>query len=124
MLHHLKRHNLVQAADSISNQVPRRTRFERRWKRLLDLPHVGDVRGMGLLLAVEFVADKKTKEPFAADKNFAGRVGQLAAQRGVLVYPMQGSVDGISGDHVLVAPPAVIAHDQIRVGRPRTPSRD
>jgi hypothetical protein len=68
---------------------------------------------MGLLLAVEFVVDKKTKEPFAVDKNFAGRVGQLAAQRGLLVYPMQGSFDGVSGDHVLVAPPAVIADDQI-----------
>ncbi len=81
---------------------------------LLDLPHVGDVRGLGLLLAAEFVADKQTKEPFAAQKNFSARVSQLAAQRGVLVYPMQGSVDGISGDHILVAPPAVISEEQIR----------
>jgi adenosylmethionine-8-amino-7-oxononanoate aminotransferase len=65
------------------------------------------------LLAVAFVADKKNKEPFAPQKAFSARVGQLAAQRGVLVYPIQGSVDGISGDHILVAPPAVITGEQI-----------
>jgi adenosylmethionine-8-amino-7-oxononanoate aminotransferase len=112
VLHLLKTHKLVEAADSQLPGSPAHS-LRKQLDGLLDLRHVGDVRGMGLLLAVEFVADKKTKEPFAADKNFAGRVGQLAAQRGVLVYPMQGSFDGISGDHVLVAPPAVIADDQI-----------
>jgi adenosylmethionine-8-amino-7-oxononanoate aminotransferase len=112
VLRYLKTHKLMEAADS---QRPDSSahKLRKALDGLLDLPHVGDVRGLGLLLAVEFVADKKTKEPFAVDKNFAGRVGQLAAQRGVLVYPMQGSVDGISGDHVLVAPPAVITDAQI-----------
>ncbi len=113
VLQHLKRHNLVQAADSQKPGTPAHA-LRKELDTLGDLPQVGDVRGLGLLRAVELVADKKTKEPFAADMNFAGRVGQLAAQRGVLVYPMQGSLDGISGDHVLVAPPAVIAHDQIQ----------
>ncbi len=45
--------------------------------------------------------------------NFAGRVGQAAAARGLLVYPMQGCVDGYAGDHLLIAPPAVISTDQI-----------
>jgi hypothetical protein len=72
------------------------------------------VRGIGLLLTVEFVADKKTKEPFPAQKTFSSRVGQFAAQRGIMAYPMQGSVDGISGDHILVAPPAVITEEQTR----------
>ena len=79
---------------------------------LLDLPVVGDVRGIGLLLGIEFVADKKTKQPFAAEKNFAAHVGQAAAERGLLVYPMQGSVDGVSGDHLLLAPPAVMTQEQ------------
>ncbi len=113
VLRHLKTHKLVEAADSQRPSSPAHT-LRKELDGLQDLRQVGDVRGIGLLLAVEFVADKKTKEPFAADRNFAGRVGQLAAQRGVLVYPMQGSVDGISGDHVLVAPPAVITEEQIR----------
>jgi adenosylmethionine-8-amino-7-oxononanoate aminotransferase len=112
VLRHLKKHNLVQAADSRKAGTPAHA-LRKELDTLLELPHVGDVRGLGLLLAVEFVADKKTKEPFPAQKTFSACVGQLAAQRGVLVYPMQGSVDGISGDHILVAPPSVITAEQI-----------
>ena len=113
VLRHIKSNDLVRAADSQQSGTPAH-RLRKELDTLLDLPHVGDVRGLGLLLAVEFVADRKTKEPFSAQKNFSSRVGQHAAQRGVLVYPMQGSVDGISGDHILVAPPAVITDEQIR----------
>jgi adenosylmethionine-8-amino-7-oxononanoate aminotransferase len=74
---------------------------------------VGDVRGIGLLWGIEFVADKSTKRPHPPELNFAGRVGQAAAQRGLLVYPMQGCVDGYSGDHLLIAPPAIISEKQI-----------
>ena len=93
--------------------------MRRTLETLLELPAVGDVRGIGLLWGVEFVADKKTKLPFFADLNFAGRVGDAAKKRGVLVYPMQGSVNGHSGDHLLLAPPAVITPEQIdwAVGR-------
>ncbi len=81
---------------------------------LRDLDTVGDVRGLGLLCGVEFVADKKTKAPFAPEKNFAGMVGQACLRRGLLVYPMQGCVDGVAGDHLLIAPPAVIASEEIK----------
>ena len=74
---------------------------------------VGDVRGIGLLWAVEFVADKSTKRPFPPDQTFSSRVASAALKRGLLVYPMQGSLDGVSGDHILLAPPAVITNDQI-----------
>jgi adenosylmethionine-8-amino-7-oxononanoate aminotransferase len=71
------------------------------------------VRGIGLLWAVEFVVDKTTKRPFPSDQTFSARVGAAALTRGLLVYPMQGCVDGISGDHILLAPPAVISTEQI-----------
>jgi adenosylmethionine-8-amino-7-oxononanoate aminotransferase len=112
VLRHLKATQLVQAAASQKPGTPANT-LRQELDTLLDLPQVGDVRGMGLLLGVEFVADKHTKEPFAPQRAFSARIGQLAAQRGVLIYPMQGSVDGISGDHILVAPPAVITEEQI-----------
>lgn len=80
------------------------------WK----LESVGDVRGLGLLWAAEFVADKLTKEPYAVEKNFAAHVSECALKRGVLLYPMQGCVDGKRGDHVMIAPPAVITADEIR----------
>jgi adenosylmethionine-8-amino-7-oxononanoate aminotransferase len=80
---------------------------------LHDLDVVGDVRGLGMLWGVEFVSNKKTKAPFPHEKNFAGLVGQACLRRGLLVYPMQGCVNGTTGDHLLIAPPAVITAEQI-----------
>jgi adenosylmethionine-8-amino-7-oxononanoate aminotransferase len=77
------------------------------------LQAVGEVRGIGLLRGVEFVSDKQSKKPFAPELNFTGKVGNAALKRGLLVYPLQGCVDGISGDHLLIAPPAVITAEQI-----------
>ena len=74
---------------------------------------IGDVRGLGLLWAVEFVADQKSKRPFPPELNFAGLVASAAMKRGLLVYPMQGCADGVSGDHLLLAPPAVITKEEI-----------
>ena len=80
---------------------------------LRDLDSVGDVRGIGLLWGVEFVSDKSSKRPFPAAQNFAAQVGRAASERGLLVYPMQGCIDGTSGDHLLIAPPAVITPEEI-----------
>jgi adenosylmethionine-8-amino-7-oxononanoate aminotransferase len=112
VLRHMKKHDLVRAADSASPGTPA-NHLKTALATLLDHRAVGDVRGIGLLWGVEFVAGKTTKTPFFADFNFAGRVGEAAKKRGLLVYPMQGSVNGHSGDHVLVAPPAVITAEQI-----------
>jgi adenosylmethionine-8-amino-7-oxononanoate aminotransferase len=86
-----------------------RTALQQLWK----CEAVGDVRGIGLLWAVEFVANRESKEPYPAERGFSARVAQACAKRGVLVYPMQGSLDGISGDHILIAPPAIITEPQI-----------
>jgi adenosylmethionine-8-amino-7-oxononanoate aminotransferase len=112
VLRHLQTKKLVEAADS-SRPGSSAAHFKQALERLRNEDAVGDVRGIGLLRAVEFVADKSTKRPFPADQNFAGRVAAAALKRGLLVYPMQGSVDGISGDHLLLAPPAVITQEQI-----------
>jgi adenosylmethionine-8-amino-7-oxononanoate aminotransferase len=72
-------------------------------------PSVGDVRGLGLLLGVEFVKNKETREPFPKAENIAERIRQAALERNLLTYPTQGCVDGINGDHILLAPPFVIA---------------
>ena len=80
---------------------------------LRPLNAVGDVRGIGLLWAVEFVANQSTKTPFPVAANFCGLVAQAAIDRGLLVYPVQGCADGDCGDHVLIAPPAVISAEQI-----------
>ncbi len=112
VLAHLQTHKLVEAADSTRSQTPAAI-FSGALGTLRDEKTVGDVRGIGLLWAVEFVADKSTKRPFPSTRNLSARVGAAALKRGLLVYPMQGCVDGTSGDHILLAPPAVINKEQI-----------
>jgi hypothetical protein len=112
VLRRLQQHNLVQASDS-GREGTIAASLERSLSTLLELKTVGEVRGIGLLRGVEFVADKPSKKPFAPELNFAGRVTAAAQKRGLLVYPIQGCVDGISGDHLLIAPPAVITEEQI-----------
>lgn len=112
VLSHLQANNLVAAADS-NKPGTAAAHFKRALETLRDEQCVGDVRGIGLLWAIEFVADKTTRHPFPPEQNIAARVAAAALQRGLLVYPMQGSVDGTSGDHLLLAPPAVITPEQI-----------
>jgi adenosylmethionine-8-amino-7-oxononanoate aminotransferase len=112
VLHYLQEKKLVEAADS-SRAGSAAAHFKQALETLREEESVGDVRGIGLLWAVEFVSDKASKRPFPPEQNFAGRVGAAAMKRGLLVYPMQGSVDGVSGDHLLLAPPAIITGEQI-----------
>jgi adenosylmethionine-8-amino-7-oxononanoate aminotransferase len=113
VLRYVLEHDLVKAADSEST-ASAATELKAALENLRDLPAVGDVRGIGLLWGIEFVADKKTKKPFAPELNFSGRVGQAAVKRGLMVYPMQGCVDGLAGDHLLIAPPAVMTSEQVQ----------
>jgi adenosylmethionine-8-amino-7-oxononanoate aminotransferase len=112
VLRHLQAKKLVEAADSSRPNSPA-AHFKQALESLRNDEAVGDGRGIGLLWAVEFVADKASKRPFPPEQNFAGRVAAAALKRGLLVYPMQGSLDGISGDHLLLAPPAIITNEHI-----------
>lgn len=87
--------------------------FKRELETLHSERSVGDVRGIGLLRAVEFVADKDSKRPFDPARAFSAQVGAAAMKRGLLVYPMQGSIDGYAGDHLLLAPPAILTPVEI-----------
>jgi adenosylmethionine-8-amino-7-oxononanoate aminotransferase len=112
VLHYLLKHNLIAAADSQREGSIAAT-LKRCLGGLREHKHVGDVRGIGLLWGVEFVSEQKSQAPFPSARNFAGSVAQAATQRGLLVYPVQGCADGDCGDHVLIAPPAVISEEQI-----------
>jgi adenosylmethionine-8-amino-7-oxononanoate aminotransferase len=76
---------------------------------------VGDVRGRGLLMAVELVAERGTKTPFDPGRRMSARVKGAAFERGLLVYPGSGTVDGRRGDHVLLAPPYNVTDREIDV---------
>jgi adenosylmethionine-8-amino-7-oxononanoate aminotransferase len=70
--------------------------------------HVGDVRGRGLFQAVELVADRASKTPFDPQLKLHARIKREAMARGLMVYPMGGTIDGARGDHILLAPPFIV----------------
>jgi adenosylmethionine-8-amino-7-oxononanoate aminotransferase len=74
-------------------------------ERLGTHPNVGDVRGRGLFLGVELVADRASKQALPPAERTHARIKAAALERGLLCYPMGGTVDGSQGDHVLLAPP-------------------
>lgn len=76
-------------------------------------PHVGDIRGRGLFQAVELVEDRSTKTPFDPARKLHAKVKKAAMARGLMVYPMGGTIDGQRGDHVLLAPPFIVTADQV-----------
>jgi adenosylmethionine-8-amino-7-oxononanoate aminotransferase len=86
---------------------------ERLAGRFGNHPHVGDVRGRGLFQAIELVQDRDGKTPFAPGLRLHARVKEEAFARGMACYPMGGTIDGRSGDHVLLAPPYIVTSDEI-----------
>jgi adenosylmethionine-8-amino-7-oxononanoate aminotransferase len=76
-------------------------------------PNVGDLRGRGLFRGIELVADRESKAPFETSRGVAAKVKKAAFGAGLICYPMSGTIDGRSGDHVLLAPPFIIEDDQI-----------
>ncbi|QEW23339.1 L-Lysine-8-amino-7-oxononanoate aminotransferase (plasmid) [Paracoccaceae bacterium] len=80
--------------------------------RFAQHPHVGDIRGKGLFLGLELVADRETKTPFDPGLKVNARLKTAAFEAGLICYPMGGSVDGRNGDHVLLAPPFILTDDQ------------
>lgn len=70
-------------------------------------PHVGDIRGRGLLLGIELVRERDSKQPFDPDLQLHAAVKREAMARGLMVYPMGGTIDGRRGDHILLAPPFI-----------------
>jgi adenosylmethionine-8-amino-7-oxononanoate aminotransferase len=76
---------------------------------LSDHPNVGDIRGRGLFIGIEFVKDRGTKEPLDPAAKTHNKVQKAAMDQGLMVYGMGGTIDGRSGDHVLIAPPYIMS---------------
>jgi len=76
-------------------------------------PHVGDIRGRGLFLGLELVADRASKTPFDPSRKLAAKIKTEAFKAGLICYPMSGTIDGQTGDHVLLAPPFILSDAQV-----------
>ncbi|WP_195818898.1 aspartate aminotransferase family protein [Roseobacter sp. MH60115] len=78
-------------------------------------PHIGDIRGRGLFRGLEIVEDRASKQPFDPGKGINKQIKQTAMSNGLACYPMGGTVDGQTGDHVLLAPPFIIEDAHVDV---------
>lgn len=85
----------------------------KRLEELKSFRFAGDVRGRGLMTAIEFVKDQRTKEPFPRAEKFTERMIDLAFGNGLVLYPGTGFVDGVNGDMVMIGPPLIIEEGQI-----------
>lgn len=107
----IRRDNLLENVRTQGAHLARRLQ-----ERFGNHPFVGDVRGRGLFAGVELVSDRSRKEPFDPKRKLHARVKKEAMARGLMVYPMGGTIDGVKGDHVLLAPPFIVdAQDVDRI---------
>jgi adenosylmethionine-8-amino-7-oxononanoate aminotransferase len=104
---------IIQEQHLIENSRRMGERLLAGLRKLLDHPTVGDVRGKGLMAGVEFVRTKQTKQPFPAEYKFGKRLFEEAFARGLVIFPGSGTVDGVEGDHILMAPPFIITESQV-----------
>lgn len=87
--------------------------FLDKLKSLLAFRTVGDVRGLGMMVGFELVSDKNTKEPFDVKREMSRKFCDLTLKRGLVSYPCGGTVRGVAGDTVLLAPPLITTKAQI-----------
>jgi adenosylmethionine-8-amino-7-oxononanoate aminotransferase len=106
-IRYLREHRLVERCASMGPVL------HQRLARLCELPFVGDVRGLGLLAAVELVENKATRAPFAREAHVAERATKAALDAGLVVWPNVGHADGTRGDLVMIAPPFIVTEEEI-----------
>lgn len=103
VLDYMEARDLVARAESLGRLLG-----EKLHAAFGDHPHVGDIRGQGLMWGLELVADRASKQPFPAKAKLSARIFDAAFVDGLIVYVMSGCADGVAGDHVMVAPPLVV----------------
>jgi adenosylmethionine-8-amino-7-oxononanoate aminotransferase len=105
---YIEKHNLVENCARMGDIMLEKL------KPLQDLPIVGDIRGKGLLIGIEFVADKITNAPFDPAQGITSQIVNRAFEKGVLLMPgAPGLINGVSGDHIALSPPFTITEPEV-----------
>ena len=104
----IARDNLLANVRAMGDHLARRL-----GERFGNHPHVGDIRGRGLFQAIELVEDRGSKAPFDPTAKLNAAIKREAMARGLMVYPMGGTIDGVRGDHVLLAPPFIATEAEV-----------
>ncbi len=104
----------IEEEDLLSNVRARGEQLDQLLRaELAQHPHVGDIRGRGLLRGLEIVKSRETKAPFDPSRRIHARIKSEAMSRGLMTYPMGGTIDGRRGDHVMLAPPFICTAEDI-----------
>ncbi len=109
VLRYIEEHGLVQAANERGAELRAGLQRVAEQHKVL-----GDVRGLGMLLGIELVQDKRTKQPFPVQDGVIYKLAKACIDEGAAIYPGQGGADGQLGDHALVTPPLTISNSQVR----------
>lgn len=105
---------VIERDQLLDNVMERGQQLRDELHAALDLhPNVGDIRGRGLMVGIELVADKNSKEPLNHKEKTHAKLRKVAMEKGLLMYPMGGTVDGVHGDHILLAPPFICTPNDI-----------
>ncbi len=103
----------VEKHDLINKVAERESVFFKQATELLKTGIIGDIRGKGFMMGLELVKNVDSKEPFPAEVRVSQLVAQEAMKNGLLVYPGSGFIDGINGDHIMIAPPFTVTDDEM-----------
>ena len=106
--------NYVEKHDLVSRCARMGDLMLEKLKALYNLPIVGEVRGKGLIIGLEFVADKQKRTPFDPKEGVTSLVVNQAFERGVLLMPgTPGLIEGVAGDHICISPPFTITESEV-----------
>ncbi|MFS0880147.1 aspartate aminotransferase family protein [Metabacillus niabensis] len=107
VLEYIEKQRLTEKAEEIGSYL-----FHKLQEVAKDVAIIGDIRGKGLLLGLEFVQDRKTKQPFEAKLALTDLIVKKARENGLLLYPAAAGKDGVQGDAVIIAPPFIITKEE------------
>ncbi|KAA6482580.1 aspartate aminotransferase family protein [Bacillus swezeyi] len=108
VLRYIVKHDLPRQAETKGIKLKKKLREAMKHSNI-----IGDIRGKGMLLGVEFVADQKSKKIFPSTMSVSARIIAEAKSRGLLIYPAQAGIDGGGGDAVIIAPPLTISETEL-----------
>lgn len=104
----IEEHNLLDHVQQQSQKL-----FQALNSAFAEHPHIGDIRGRGLFIGIELVSKREDKTPFAVETKLDKVIKQVAMQQGLMLYPLNGTIDGKNGHHILLAPPFIFQDNHI-----------
>lgn len=105
--------SIIEREDWVTNAENQGKYLMQKLQSLYEYPIVGDIRGLGLMIGIEFVSDQKTKKPFENNERLQGLIMEACLEEGLVVYPGGGCFIGYKGDHILLAPPINITRHEV-----------